>query len=86
MASFEAVGSLLVFGFLVAPPAAAAQVVRRVPWIMACAVGFGVVSAVVGLLISFHHGAAAGATMALVAVLIFCASVAVRAVQTTVRA
>ncbi len=85
VASFQAVGSLLVFAFLVAPPAAAAQVVRRVPWIMATAVAIGAVSAVLGLLISFHRGTAAGATMALVAVTIFGCSVGVRAVQTTVR-
>ena len=35
VASFEAVGNLLVFAFLVAPPAAATLLVRRVPVIMA---------------------------------------------------
>lgn len=71
VASFETVGNLLVFAFLVAPPAAAALLVRRVPLIMVTAVGIGALSVVVGLLISFHHDTAAGATMALAAVGIF---------------
>ncbi|MGI9604370.1 MAG: zinc ABC transporter permease AztB [Acidimicrobiales bacterium] len=71
VASFEAVGSLLVFAFLVAPPAAAALVVRRVPRIMLAAVALGAVSVVLGLLISYHHDTAAGATMALVSVALF---------------
>jgi ABC-type Mn2+/Zn2+ transport system permease subunit len=68
VASFEAVGNLLVFAFLVAPPATAILLVRRVPVIMATAVAFGAVAVVVGLLISYHHDTAAGATMALVSV------------------
>ena len=71
VASFEAVGTLLVFAFLVAPPAAAALIVRRVPVIMVAAVVLGAVSATVGILVSFHHDTAAGATMALVAVGLF---------------
>lgn len=71
VASFRAVGNLLVFAFLVAPPAAATLVVRRVPLIMVMAVAIGAVSVVVGLLISFHHRAAAGATMALTSVVVF---------------
>jgi len=74
VASFEAVGNLLVFAFLVAPPAAATLLVRRVPVIMATAVVIGSVSVIVGLLISFHHNTAAGATMALVTVVIFIAA------------
>lgn len=71
IASFEAVGNLLVFAFLVAPPATAALLVRRVPLIMGCAIGLGSVAVVVGLLVSYHSGTAAGATMTLVAVTIF---------------
>ncbi|MDG2907080.1 MAG: metal ABC transporter permease [Acidimicrobiales bacterium] len=70
VASFEAVGSLLVFAFLVAPPATAVLVARRIPLVMATAVGVGSVAVVVGALVSYHHDTAAGATMALVAVLI----------------
>ncbi len=68
VSSFEAVGSLLVFAFLVAPAATASLFVRRVPRIMMTAVGLGAVAAVVGLLVSYHHDTAAGATMALATV------------------
>ncbi|TVR24869.1 MAG: metal ABC transporter permease [Ilumatobacter sp.] len=71
IASFETVGSLLVFAFLIAPPAAASLIVRRVPWLMVTAAGFGVISALIGVLVSFHHRAAAGASMALVSVVLF---------------
>ena len=74
VASFEAIGSLLVFAFLVAPPATAVLVARRIPLVMATAVGVGSVAVVLGALISYHHDTAAGATMALVAVL-FCFAV-----------
>ncbi len=74
VASFEVVGNLLVFAFLVAPPATATLLVRRVSVIMAVAVGTGAVAVVTGLLISYHHGTAAGATMALAAVAIFIAA------------
>ncbi len=71
VASFQAVGNLLVFAFLVGPPATATLLVRRVPVIMATAVALGTFSAVVGLLIGHHHNTAAGATMALSAVVVF---------------
>ena len=64
VASFQAVGTLLVFGLLVAPPATAALLVHRIPAIMATSVGFGALAVVVGLSLSFHHGTAAGATVA----------------------
>jgi ABC-type Mn2+/Zn2+ transport system permease subunit len=71
VSAFEAVGSLLVFAFLIAPPAAASLVVRRVPLIMVGSVAFGAGSVVVGMLISFHYGTASGATMALTSVVVF---------------
>ena len=71
IASFEAVGNLLVFAFLIAPPATAVLLVRRVPRIMAAAAAIGAVSAVVGLLCSYHYDTAAGATMALATVVVF---------------
>ena len=69
--SFRTVGTLLVFAFLVAPPATATLLVRRVPVIMVTAVALGAVAVVVGLLISYHHDTAAGGTMALVSATIF---------------
>jgi ABC-type Mn2+/Zn2+ transport system permease subunit len=71
VASFETVGSLLVFAFLVAPPATATLIVNRVPLVMVTAVAIGSVSAIVGILISYHHSTATGATMALVTVIVF---------------
>ena len=71
VASFQAIGTLLVFGLLVGPPATATLLVRRVPLVMVCAVGLGAVSVVAGLLISFHHATAGGATIAAVAVGLF---------------
>ena len=73
IASFEAVGNLLVFAFLIAPPATAVLLVRRVPRIMVTAAAVGTVSTVVGLLVSYHHDTAAGATMALGTVVVFLA-------------
>lgn len=71
VASFEAVGTLLVFGLLVGPPATASLLVRRVPTMMLTATGLGVLAVVVGLLVSFHLDTAAGATIAGVAVALF---------------
>lgn len=68
MASFDAIGTLLVFGLLIGPPATAALLVRRVPLVMAVAVGLASASVVVRLLLSYHHGTAGGATIAGVAV------------------
>jgi ABC-type Mn2+/Zn2+ transport system permease subunit len=71
VASFQSVGNLLVFAFLVAPPAAASLVARRVPMIMVVSVAFGASAAVIGILISYHHDSATSATMALCSVVLF---------------
>ena len=71
VASLQTVGTLLVFGLLIAPPAAGSLVVRRVPVMMVVGVGVGALSVVGGLLVSFHAGTAASATMAGTAVALF---------------
>lgn len=71
VASFRTVGTLLVFGMLVAPPATAALVARRIGSMMAIAAVIGIVSVAVGLLLSYHHDLAAGATIVLVEVAAF---------------
>lgn len=71
VASFQSIGTLLVFGLLVAPPATASLLVKRVPLIMAVSVLLGSLAVVAGLVISFHHGTAGGATMAGISVLLF---------------
>lgn len=78
VASFRTVGTLLVFALIVAPPAAASQVARRVPTTMALAAVLAVVAVVVGLLVSFHLDLAGSATIALVAVAEFFLVVLVR--------
>ncbi|MFD5318312.1 zinc ABC transporter permease AztB [Streptomyces sp. NPDC127098] len=89
-ASFHVVGTLLVFGLLIAPPAAAALWVRRIPLIMLGAALLGSAATFLGLLISWHAGTAAGATVAAVAVGCFFLSalgsaVATRTTRTTTR-
>ena len=71
VASFQAIGTLLVFGLLVAPPATATLLVKKVPLIMAVSMLVGFIAVISGLLISFHYGTAGGATMAGISVLEF---------------
>ena len=78
VSSFRAVGTLLVFGLLVAPPAAATLLVRRLPAVMALAAVLGCLSVVLGLAISYHADTAAGATVAGVAVALFFVALAGR--------
>jgi ABC-type Mn2+/Zn2+ transport system permease subunit len=68
VASFEAIGTLLVFGLLIGPPATASLLVRRVPLIMLVAVALGALAVVLGLAVSYHHDTAGGATIAGIAV------------------
>ena len=71
VASFQAIGTLLVFGLLVAPPATASLLVKRVPQIMAVSMIVGSIAVIAGLLVSFHYGTSGGATMAGFSVLQF---------------
>ena len=71
VSSFRVVGALLVFGLMVAPPATAVLLVRRVPSIMVMAAALGSLSVVVGLLVSYHHDTATSATMAGCSVVLF---------------
>mgnify|MGYP001821740080 FL=1 len=69
--SFQTVGTLLVFGLLVGPPATAALLVRKVPAIMAMASLIGVFSVAAGLVISYHADTSGSATMAVVPIVLF---------------
>ena len=71
VASFQAIGTLLVFGLLVGPPATASLLVHRVPAIMLTSMLLGAIAVVAGLLVSFHYGTAGGATIAGFSVLEF---------------
>jgi ABC-type Mn2+/Zn2+ transport system permease subunit len=85
VSSFQAVGTLLVFGLLVGPPATAALLVRRVWVCMVVGVALGWLAVVAGLVVSYHHGTAAGATMAGISVaqffVVLLAQEAVRALR-----
>lgn len=76
--SFQTVGTLLVFGLLVGPPATAALIVRRVPAMMITAAAIGVVSVAVGLVISYHANTSGSATMAVVPIALFFVVLTVR--------
>ena len=69
--SFQTVGTLLVFGMLLAPSGAGALIARRIEAMMAWAALFGAVSVYVGLLVSYHFNIAAGSMIVLVSTLIF---------------
>ncbi|MEN8235602.1 MAG: zinc ABC transporter permease AztB [Actinomycetota bacterium] len=76
--SFQTVGTLLVFGLLVGPPATAALLVRRVPAMMVAAAAIGIVSVVAGLIISWHADTSGSATMAVLPIALFFVVLAVK--------
>lgn len=69
--SYQSVGTLLVFGLLVGPPATASLLSRTVTQMIVVAALIGVLSVWLGLTISYHFGTAASATMALVPIVAF---------------
>jgi ABC-type Mn2+/Zn2+ transport system permease subunit len=69
--AFQTVGTLLVFGMLLAPAAAGALLAHRIGAMMVIAALIGSASTYVGLLISYWFDYAAGATIVLVAVSAF---------------
>ena len=76
--SFRTVGTLLVFGMLLAPAATAALFSRRIGTMIALASAVGAISVYAGLLASYHANTAAGASVTLVATLVFFASLIAR--------
>ncbi|WP_045744847.1 zinc ABC transporter permease AztB [Actinoplanes rectilineatus] len=83
--AFSVVGTLLAFGMLIAPSAAAMLVARRLPAVMATSFLIGSAATVLGLWISWFAATAASATIAAVAVLIFFAILGVRAALAAAR-
>jgi manganese/iron transport system permease protein len=69
--SYQSVGTLLVFGLLVGPPATAALISRTVPKMMLAAAIISVFSVWLGLTLSYHFNTAGSATMAIVPVVLF---------------
>ena len=69
--SYQSVGTLLVFGLLVGPPATASLIARTVPRMMAYSAVIALFSVWLGLTLSYHLGTAGSATMALVPIVLF---------------
>ncbi len=69
--SFQSVGTLLIFGLLVGPPATAALVARTIPRMIVYSLAISAVSVWLGLLLSYHLGTAGSATMAMVPITAF---------------
>jgi ABC-type Mn2+/Zn2+ transport system permease subunit len=79
--SLQLVGIVLVAALLVTPAAAAAQLTKRFIPMMVLSCVFGVFSSVGGLYASYQLRAASGATIVLLATLVFFAALAVSAVR-----
>jgi ABC-type Mn2+/Zn2+ transport system permease subunit len=69
--SFQTVGTLLVFGMLLAPSSTGALIASRIEAMMAWAAVFGAGSVYLGLLLSYHLNFAAGASIVFVATVAF---------------
>jgi ABC-type Mn2+/Zn2+ transport system permease subunit len=69
--SFQTVGTLLVFGMLLAPASAGALLAQGLRAMMAWAALLGTASVYLGLLLSYHLNIAAGSAIVLVSTLIF---------------
>ena len=78
VASYQAVGSLLVVGLLLGPAVAARAWTTRIAPTMLLAAAFGIAAVVAGLLVSWHAGTAAGASIACGAILLTALSAVVR--------
>ncbi|HHU37834.1 MAG TPA: metal ABC transporter permease, partial [Propionibacterium sp.] len=78
IASFQAVGTLLVFALLVGPPATAALVTRTVPQMFVVSAVLSAITVWLGLVLSYHLGTAGAATIALVAIAAFFLTLAVK--------
>jgi len=74
--SIKVVGIILVSALLVIPAAAAFQLTRRFRNMMILSVVLGVVSGVVGLILSYYFNLASGATIVITATIIFFLSLA----------
>ncbi len=83
--SFRTVGTLLVFALIVAPPATASLIVRRVPMMMVVGSALGILAVAGGLLISWHADTAAGATIAGLTVAMFFVVLVVRGLVSEVQ-
>jgi ABC-type Mn2+/Zn2+ transport system permease subunit len=77
VAAVRGLGNLLVVALILAPGAAALNVARRLPAALALSVALAAVAGVAGLIASYHWEVAAGASVALAAVLLFLLTLAI---------
>lgn len=84
--SYQAVGSLLVVGLLLAPAVAASQWTHRIPTTMALAAVLGAAAVLVGLLVSWFGATAAGSSIAMTAIGLAAGSWVLRTAYDAVRA
>lgn len=85
VASFQVVGTLLVFGLLIGPPATAFLLFDRIGAMMMAASVIGMVATLLGLLVSWHAETSAGATIALLSVLAFFVVLVAKRIRSTLR-
>ncbi|RNE48234.1 zinc ABC transporter permease AztB [Corynebacterium alimapuense] len=83
--SFQVVGTLLVFGLLIGPPATALLMVQGIGRAMTVAAAIGMAQVYVGLLISWYAETAAGATITLLSGVTFLSILAAKALLCRVR-
>lgn len=74
LVAVQGLGNLLVVAVLVGPAAAARRLTQRMAPMMAWSVAIAVVAGIGGLLLSYHAGTAAGASIALAAVALWVAA------------
>lgn len=79
--SFQTVGTMLVFGMLIAPAGAAALLASRIRTMIAYSSLIGLFSVYAGLLVSYYFNFSAGSAIVLVASLIFFAVLLVKSIQ-----
>jgi ABC-type Mn2+/Zn2+ transport system permease subunit len=79
--SFQTVGTMLVFGMLIAPAGAAALLARRIRTMMVYSTLIGLFSVYTGLLVSYYFNFSAGSSIVLVASLIFFAVLVIKNIQ-----
>lgn len=83
--SYRSVGTLLVFGLLVGPPATAALLARTVPQMMILAAGCSALSVWLGLVVSYHLDTAGSATMAIIPVILFFVTLGITRITSRVK-
>lgn len=78
VAAVRSLGNLLVVALILAPGAAALNLASRLPTVLPLSVAFAALAGVLGLIASYHWEVAAGASVALAAVLLFLLTLALQ--------